>query len=197
MFKSRQIRPASGEVALLLSTSAIAHYRRGTAPSKSRGDVAWATKVPQDHACFQLLVPLEVRPEKGFLLSGYQRGSHEMPRQEQRPSISSDGGQIVQIIAGTVQRERRRGRRGVMLKGWSLEYNVGRLFTEVLSVSQYGPSEIIETSRAEDDPTMAEGRPHRHGDDLANVDYMKRYRFWTVYLNGERNSPVTSRRSVK
>ena len=120
MFKSRQIRPASGEVALLLSTSAIAHYRRGTTPSKSRGDVARATKVPQDHARFQLLVPLEVRPEKGFLLSGHQRGSHEMPRQEQRPSISSDGGQIVQIIAGkygTRYTSERGEARRFMLKG--------------------------------------------------------------------------------
>lgn len=92
MFKSREIRAASGEMAFLLSASAIAHHRRGAATSESRRDVARATKVPQDHARFQLLVPLEVRPEEGILLSSYQRGSHEMPRQEQRPSISADGG---------------------------------------------------------------------------------------------------------
>lgn len=92
MFKSREIRPASGKMAFLLSASAIAHHRRGAAPSKSRRDVTRATKIPQDHARFQLLISLEVRPKEGILLSSYQRGSDEMPRQEQRPSVSSDGG---------------------------------------------------------------------------------------------------------
>lgn len=66
------------------------------------------------------------------------------------------------------------------------------LFAEVLLISQYGPGEIVKATRAKDDPTMAEGRSHRHGDDLADVDYMKRHRFRTVYFHGERDSPVTS-----
>lgn len=43
---------------------------------------------------------------------------------------------------------------------------------------------------------MAEGRSHRHGDDLANVDHVKRYRFRAVHLDGERDSPIASRGPV-
>lgn len=72
MFKSRKIRSASGKVAFLLSASAIAHYRRRTVAAKSCRDIARVTKVPQDHARFQLLVSFEVRSEERILLSSYQ-----------------------------------------------------------------------------------------------------------------------------
>lgn len=71
MFKSRKICSASGKMAFLLSASTIAHYRRRTVATKSCRNVARVTKVPQDHARFQLLVSFEVRSEERILLSSY------------------------------------------------------------------------------------------------------------------------------
>lgn len=78
MFKPREIRSAFGKMAFVLSSSAAAHNRRRAAAPESGGNVARASKVPQDHARFQLFVSLEVRPEERVLLSGYERGSYEM-----------------------------------------------------------------------------------------------------------------------
>ena len=44
---------------------------------------------------------------------------------------------------------------------------------------------------------MAEGGPDRHGDDLANVDHMKRHRFLASRVNSGRDPPSASGRPVK
>lgn len=79
MPQSWKVRPASGEVALVLPGPAAAHHRRRTVAPESNRDPSRAPEVPQDNPDLQLLDALEVRSEEGILLPGDERGSHQVP----------------------------------------------------------------------------------------------------------------------
>lgn len=71
--ESRQVCTASGTLAGLLSGTAAAHHRWGTAAAQSHRCDERAAKVPQNTTAARLLASSALRCEEGFLLPGRQR----------------------------------------------------------------------------------------------------------------------------
>jgi len=71
--KSRQVRPALGALAGLLSRPAAAHHRwRAVAPESHRCDER-AAALPENPAAARLFKSPAIRREEGLLLPGRQR----------------------------------------------------------------------------------------------------------------------------